>query len=860
MLRKMIYLISFVLALSLTSKGWSYASNPSPADGATSVDTNVTLSWTRGFGKLFTVYFGDNFDDVSNAVGGLPQGVTTYIPGTLHPGKTYYWRVDEFDGFSTYKGDVWSFTTARANGGWTVDVLLRNPEMSMPVIDGIVDDVWSVSTEQEIAITVEGSEPSGPADCSGTWRALWDWEYIYALVVVEDEVLNADSGSGTFFFINVWNDDSIEFCVDGDNSKGTSMDDNDQWYGFRWNNAEVELPIINLTGKEYAVVTTSSGYLFELRIPWTSIMTKPPTAGQLIGIEVCINDDDDGGSRDSMISWHGTDRNAWLTPSRWGTGLLVVGMEEGNVVPPKIVYHVDANARGNNDGSNWANAYVYLQDALADANDSQKPVEIRVAQGTYTPDCGNGYTRGDKSCKFLLKSGVTIKGGFAGVGADNPNAWDHHIYKTVLSGDLSGNDERLLENFVENSDHVIWCIDGDSSAVLDGFTITGGYATDRVGGGLLNYNANPTVRRCVFFDNYASQGGGMGNRYSSPIVSECTFSGNLAAHGGGGMYNDYSHPIVESCVFYDNRTWYLGGGGMYCGGSDPNITNCLFIDNGAPFGGGMYNAAANPFIGNCTFTNNRSYSWGGGMQNDAGANPRVINCILWGDTPDEISFSGTATVTYSNVQGGWAGIGNIDRDPKFADHEGRLSAGSPCIDTGNNDALRSSITTDLDGNPRIINGTVDMGAYEFGGTPPPPSPGPSADPLAVALDTTLTFTTGGDENWFSQTEIYYQDGDAAQSGHITHDQESWLQTSVNGEGTFSFFWKVSSEGNCDYLEFYIDGVRQDRISDSEDWHEMTYEITGTSSHMLKWRYVKDGTVSEGDDCGWVDKVVWAPDP
>jgi hypothetical protein len=64
---------------------------------------------------------------------------------------------------------------------------------------------------------------------------------------------------------------------------------------------------------------------------------------------------------------------------------------------------------------------------LADANDSPKPVEIRVAGGTYTPDCGEGCIRGDKGAKFLLKSGVTLKGGFAGTGADDPDAWDHQV-------------------------------------------------------------------------------------------------------------------------------------------------------------------------------------------------------------------------------------------------------------------------------------------------------------------------------------------------------------------------------------------------------------------------------------------------
>jgi len=91
---------------------------PDPADCAEQVETDVELSWTGGFGsKLHTVYFGDNFDEVDNATDGLPQGVATYTPpGPLEMAKTYYWRVDEFDGADTYKGDVWSFITEGAVG------------------------------------------------------------------------------------------------------------------------------------------------------------------------------------------------------------------------------------------------------------------------------------------------------------------------------------------------------------------------------------------------------------------------------------------------------------------------------------------------------------------------------------------------------------------------------------------------------------------------------------------------------------------------------------------------------------------------------------------------------------------------
>jgi hypothetical protein len=103
---------------------WSFsippktAYNPDPADGAEFVDPNApTLSWTAGYGaKLHTVYLGDDFDEVSNATGGMMVGPTTYSPGPLELEKVYYWRVDEFDAVETHKGDVWTFTTPGAVG------------------------------------------------------------------------------------------------------------------------------------------------------------------------------------------------------------------------------------------------------------------------------------------------------------------------------------------------------------------------------------------------------------------------------------------------------------------------------------------------------------------------------------------------------------------------------------------------------------------------------------------------------------------------------------------------------------------------------------------------------------------------
>ncbi len=133
---------------------------------------------------------------------------------------------------------------------------------------------------------------------------------------------------------------------------------------------------------------------------------------------------------------------------------------------------------------------------------------------------------------------------------------------------------------------------------------------------------------------------------------------------------------------------------------------------------------------NCTFGGNTGSSGGGGLGNNTGVTSTLTNCIVWGNaSSDGSQISGTATVTYSCVQGGWAGEGNISEDPRLLSTPGgnlHLRYGSPCIDAGDNGASGLvGITTDLDGHPRFVDdpltvdsgkGTppiVDMGAYEF---------------------------------------------------------------------------------------------------------------------------------------------------
>ncbi len=133
---------------------WSFsippktAYNPNPADGAEFVDPNANFGWTPGFdAKLHTVYVGTDFDAVSNAAGGTPQGSASYEPGPLELEKIYYWRVDEFDAAATYKGDVWSFTTPGAAGSLkpangAVDVQINSKLTWIPATTAVSHDVY----------------------------------------------------------------------------------------------------------------------------------------------------------------------------------------------------------------------------------------------------------------------------------------------------------------------------------------------------------------------------------------------------------------------------------------------------------------------------------------------------------------------------------------------------------------------------------------------------------------------------------------------------------------------------------------------------------------------------------------------
>jgi autotransporter-associated beta strand protein len=406
---------------------------------------------------------------------------------------------------------------------------------------------------------------------------------------------------------------------------------------------------------------------------------------------------------------------------------------------PRRVY-VDFHG-GSNDGKSWASAFAHLQDALATAHSGD---QIWIAWGTYTPDQGAAQTAGDRTAAFRVPDGVSLFGGFAGSGAADPNRRDLLLYPTVLSGDLAGDDGPNWSHRGDNAYHVVASTSWQAQAVLDGLVIIGGNADGEwpypecFGGGL--YEFAGLVSNCVIRDNAAVDGGGL-YRCRGQYV-HCVIAENLASRRGGGTSLDGEQTTFTNCVIRGNVAKPDGldgrGGGIFTLDNAPSLINCIFTGNLAGTGGALY-AMENydSAIVNCVFAGNQATQAGAGLYNDGpgtSGSPLLTNCIFWGNmaggVADEAAqISGeTPTINFSCVlglSGALHGTGNIGGDPRFVDADGpdnifgtsddnfHLLPTSPCINAGDNSVLPAALTTDLDSNPRIVGGSVDMGAYEF---------------------------------------------------------------------------------------------------------------------------------------------------
>jgi hypothetical protein len=403
------------------------------------------------------------------------------------------------------------------------------------------------------------------------------------------------------------------------------------------------------------------------------------------------------------------------------------------------VWYVDHTAAGANAGTSWADAFTRLQDALAAADNGD---QIWVADGAYTPSA-----TGNRAASFTLKAGLSVYGGFAG-GETALGQRDWAANVATLSGDLNGDDAGGA-NTGENSEHVV-TITG--SATLDGFTIAGGNANGSAnkGGGIAS-SASPTLRNLIVTGNRASDGGaGIYSNGGSPTLTNVVISGNTARYGGG-LYLENSSTATLTSVAIISNTATTNGGGIYSSSSNPSLNDVTISGNTATNeGGGIYSITSTPALSNVTISGNSASSSGGGIStvsssptltsvtlsdNSAGVSGGGIssrigtliirNSIIWGNTADASpsaigTSSSSPSVSYSIVEGGYIGSGNLSADPLLAALGGyggatqtqALLLGSPAIDAADAAACPAS---DQRGIARPQGGGCDIGAFESRG-------------------------------------------------------------------------------------------------------------------------------------------------
>ncbi|MGB2809271.1 MAG: right-handed parallel beta-helix repeat-containing protein, partial [Sedimentisphaerales bacterium] len=270
----------------------------------------------------------------------------------------------------------------------------------------------------------------------------------------------------------------------------------------------------------------------------------------------------------------------------------------------------------------------------------------------------------------------------------------------------------------------------DANSILDGLTITNGYSSG-CGALYISSYSSPMIINCKFENNHGGHGGAIDCHSNySPKLTNCIFTGN-SSHYGGGIFISEGSPILTNCTFSGNSAVDYGGA-VHCEEtSSPTIRNCLIIGNKTEwFGGGIsITDGSRAIIENCTISDNSANNKGGGIY--CPDRMTVSNSILWGSSPDQIYYDPYGiSVNHSNVQGGWPG-GNIDVDPLFVDPgywdvnglwvdgDYHLLWDSPCINVGDPAYIPYLGETDIDGEPRVMGGRIDMGTDEFTSTPTP---------------------------------------------------------------------------------------------------------------------------------------------
>lgn len=482
------------------------------------------------------------------------------------------------------------------------------------------------------------------------------------------------------------------------------------------------------------------------------------------------------------------------------------------------IIYVNQNATGANTGTSWTNAYTSLQSGISATVTGD---QIWVAAGTYKPTATT-----NRSIYFVMPSGVSIYGGFAGT-ETLLSQRDWVANSTVLSGDIG-----TTGYAYDNSYHVVYAYSVTSNTRLDGFTIRDGYARDisynYYGGGLYIANSSMTVANCIFTNNSTNSAGaaiaqtGSGGPTTGILnLSNCSLVYNTGGTGAA-LYLRGTQSNITHCNISDNN----GSEVVYISDGTANIDRCVISGNNTSGGYGtmfvenlggainMYNSlvagnlsdntsgleirpddALTQRIWNCTFAGNKSTG------TSTAYNATVVlstytnmsNCIVYGNYNGKSVWSYSYGEMYNNVIEGSptnnTGANNTATDPLFV-HAGnaslapfdttglnyQLTAASPALNNGDNTYTTSPYLLDLLDSTRISGITVDRGCYEHQYC---------AATVAITPSGATSFCQGGLVSLSASTGSSYawSNGASAQTTAV-NVQGTYTVTVIDGNGCF----------------------------------------------------------------------------
>jgi hypothetical protein len=430
--------------------------------------------------------------------------------------------------------------------------------------------------------------------------------------------------------------------------------------------------------------------------------------------------------------------------------------------------------------------------------------------------------------------------------------------------------------FMGNGNSRVFNIDFGTTVIMDSIGVSGGIITaaNEWGAGILN-SGDLTLKRVTVSGNASSgnfaDGAGIYNRGSLDI-DESVISDNSSSGLGGAILNRGSLLIQNSELSGNDAR---EGGGIYNTGSGTTLTliNVTVAGNTAfAGGGGISNTASLTLIHTTVVGNTCTVNPGGGIGVYSGLveleNTIVANNTSPYDQDDIHKTGGTITPTGANLIGNntsvetefpagpLAGTESQPLNPlleplQLQGGSTRImppQPGSPAIDVAI--TLANTPETDQRSIPRPLRGLPDIGAAE-------------RLLLEDALDTTdMDWSTGEDASWHFESATNHDGVDAARSAFTKNEGSSDLELTVTGPGTLTFWWKVSSEFDFDFLRFYIDDEQQaaaPEISGEVDWQQKSIAIPA-GMHVLRWSYSKDFNVTGGSDRGWLDQVQFIEGP